>query len=197
MYINTITLQYPLSEQDIRAAMPNTSFPFPFPCPDDYAVVFPAPQPAYNTVTEYAKEIAPVLTSKGTWEQQWEVAPRFTEYTDENGVVHTVAEQEAAATAADQIAKNASVKASIIQQTQARLDVFAMTRNYDNILSACSYSTSPTLKFSTEGQYCVAQRDATWAKLLEIMDEVTAGTRPVPSGYAEIEPELPPLVWPN
>lgn len=186
MYINTVTLQYPLSEQDIRAAMPNTSFPFPFPCPDDYAVVFPAPPPAYNTVTEYAKEIAPVLTSKGTWEQQWEVVKRYDNQADED-----------AAVAADQAAQNAATQASIIQQTQARLDVFAMTRNYDNILSACSYSTSPTLKFSTEGQYCVAQRDATWAKLLEILDEVTAGTRPVPTGYAEIEPELPPLVWPN
>lgn len=89
------------------------------------------------------------------------------------------------------------VKNDIIQQTQARLDVFAMTRNYDNILSACTYATSPTTKFATEGQYCVAQRDATWAKLLEILADVEAGTRPVPTGYAEIEPELPPLVWPN
>lgn len=93
--------------------------------------------------------------------------------------------------------KKAAVKNDIIQQTQARLDVFAMTRNYDNILSACTYATSPTAKFATEGQYCVEQRDATWAKLLEILADVEAGTRPVPTGYAEIEPQLPPLVWPN
>lgn len=93
--------------------------------------------------------------------------------------------------------KKAAVKSEVIQQTQSRLDSFAQTRNYDNILSACTYATSPTTKFATEGQYCVAQRDATWAKLLEILADVEAGTRPVPSGYAEIEPELPPLVWPN
>lgn len=93
--------------------------------------------------------------------------------------------------------KKAAIKNDIIQQTQARLDTFAQTRNYDNILSACTYATSPTVKFSTEGQYCVTARDATWAKLLGILSEVEAGTRPVPTGYAEIEPELPPLVWPN
>ena len=52
-------------------------------------------------------------------------------------------------------------------------------------------------KFTAEGQYCVDARDATWAKLLEILAEIQAGTRPRPSGYADIEPELPLLVWPN
>lgn len=89
-----------------------------------------------------------------------------------------------------------TLKTDIIQQTQNRLDAFAKTRNYDNILSACTYATSPTAKFAAEGQYCVIQRDATWAKLLKILDDVSAGIRPVPAGYAEIEPELPPLIWP-
>ena len=74
---------------------------------------------------------------------------------------------------------------------------FARTRNYDGILSACTYATSPTPKFQTEGQYCVVARDATWARLYEILGEVEAGTRPVPSGYADIAPELPVLVWPT
>lgn len=197
MYINTITLQYPLSEQDIRREMPNTSFPVPFPCPDGYAVVFPAPPPAYNTVTEYAREIVPVLTSKGTWEQRWEVAPRFVEYTDEKRVVHTVAEQETAAIAADQAIRNTNIKTSIIQQTQQRLDQFAQTRNYDNILSATTYATAANPKFAQEGQYALQQREATWTKLLEILAEVESGTRPVPQGYEDIAPELPPLAWPT
>jgi len=107
------------------------------------------------------------------------------------------------ATVVDYVAPDVSVrppeevKDEVVQLTQIRLDSFAQDRGYDSILSACSYVSSSVVKFATEGQYCVSARDATWAKLLEILDEVVAGTRPMPSGYAEIEPELPPLVWPN
>lgn len=38
--------------------------------------------------------------------------------------------------------------------------------------------------------------DATWAKCYEILGEVEAGTRPLPSGYEEIAPELPVPSWP-
>ncbi len=64
-------------------------------------------------------------------------------------------------------------------------------------MSACTYSDSLVQKFRTEGQYCLAQRDNTWAKLYEILAEVEAGTRPFPSGFADIEPDLPVLEWPN
>lgn len=107
-YINTTTNQYPITEQDIRALYPNTSFPFPFVAPDTYTVVFPTPQPELNSILEIAIEIEPELTSKNVWEQRWEVRSRFSEYTDEQGVVHTVAQQEAAAIAVDQAAKKAS-----------------------------------------------------------------------------------------
>ena len=83
-----------------------------------------------------------------------------------------------------------------VDATQQRLDDFARTRGYDGILSACTYATSPTPRFAAEGQYCVEARDATWAKLYEMLDEVLAGTRPMPSGYADVEPELPALAWP-
>lgn len=104
-YINTQTHQYPVSEQDIRNFNPNTSFPTPFVAPDEYAVVFPAPQPTHDPIIQAVREIAPVLTDKGHYEQQWEVVPRFVEYTDEEGVTHTVAEQEAAAIEADRKSK--------------------------------------------------------------------------------------------
>lgn len=83
-----------------------------------------------------------------------------------------------------------------VDGTQSRLDAFAQTRNYDGILSACTYATSTVPKFQAEGQYCVEARDATWAKLYQIMAEVQAGTRPMPSGYADIEGDLPVLQWP-
>lgn len=94
-YINTISLQQ-LSESEIRAAFTNTSFPNPFVPPDGYAYVFPAPQPAHNPVTQAVRETTPVLTAKGHWEQQWEVVPRYTDYTDGDGVLHTADEQMAA-----------------------------------------------------------------------------------------------------
>lgn len=97
MFINTETLQYPVSEQDIKAANPNASFPVPFVAPDPYSWVFPAPQPAYDPISQVVREIAPELTEKGHYEQRYEVVPRFVEYTDPEDVVHTVAEQIAAA----------------------------------------------------------------------------------------------------
>ena len=93
-------------------------------------------------------------------------------------------------------AVQAKLQKDIVAQTQQRLDTFARTRNYDNILSACTYATSAAPQFATEGQYCVSARDATWTVLYQIMDEVNAGSRPAPTGYADIEPDLPTLAWP-
>lgn len=84
----------------------------------------------------------------------------------------------------------------ITQAAQARLDAFAQTRNYDGILSACTYATSAVPQFSAEGQAAVNARDATWSTLYQIMGEVQAGTRPVPTSFADIEADLPELAWP-
>jgi hypothetical protein len=89
------------------------------------------------------------------------------------------------------------IKEIIVESTQKRLDDFAKTRNYDGILSACTYATSTVEKFRIEGQYCVEARDATWSKLYEILNEVETGVRPMPSGYSDIQSELPPLQWPD
>lgn len=92
---------------------------------------------------------------------------------------------------------NDEVIASLTAQIQKRLDDFAKTRNYDGILSACTYATSTVPKFAAEGQYCVQVRDATWAAGYALMDEVLAGSRPVPASIADIESELPALAWPT
>ena len=179
MYINTTTSQYPVSEAEIRAAYPNTSFATPFQPPEDYAVVFPAPQPAFDPITQGVREIAPELTNKGWYEQRWETYAL-----------------DAATIAANQAAADKALYDGIVAATQQRLDTFAQGRGYDSILSACTYASSSVVKFATEGQYCVDARDATWEALLTMLAEVQAGTRPRPSGYADIEAELPPLVWP-
>jgi len=88
------------------------------------------------------------------------------------------------------------IQSEIIQAVQLRLDTFAQSRNYDSILSACTYATSVIQKFSTEGQCAVNARDMTWAELYTVLGEVQGGLRPMPTGYAEIEPELPLLEWP-
>lgn len=90
MYINKITKQHSISEQDIRNLNPNTSFSTPFVAPEPYAWVFPSPQPTVTNL-QVAREIAPVLTDKGHYEQQWEVADKFQDTPEA-----TKAEQEAA-----------------------------------------------------------------------------------------------------
>ena len=92
--------------------------------------------------------------------------------------------------------KPPSVQDLIVAATQARLDAFAQTRNYDGILSACTYATSTVPKFQAEGQYAVNARDNTWDTLYAFMAEVQLGTRPMPSGFADVEPLLPTLAWP-
>lgn len=72
MYINTETLAYPVSEQDIKALYPNTSFPVPFVPPEQYAFVVPTAEPEYNHMTQGVREAAPVLNDQ-TWTQTWEV----------------------------------------------------------------------------------------------------------------------------
>jgi hypothetical protein len=75
-YINTET-KTEHSEADIRALYPLTSFTHPFVPPEGFAVVFPAPPPAYDAITQFAREIAPELTAKGHYEQRWEVVELF------------------------------------------------------------------------------------------------------------------------
>lgn len=90
-----------------------------------------------------------------------------------------------------------AIRAEIVQATQARLDAFARTRNYDDIKSASDYAGCSVPKFASEGTYCRDARAETWAKLYEMLAEVEAGTRPMPAGFADVEAELPALVWPQ
>lgn len=91
----------------------------------------------------------------------------------------------------------AQLQDEVVHATQQRLDDFARTRNYDGILSLCTYATSGVAKFAAEGQYGVTIRDATWATLYQILAEVQSGIRPIPSGFASIENDLPAMEWPQ
>jgi hypothetical protein len=134
--------------------------------------------PAYDLVTQQRSEIDPLLVD-GVWTQQWLVTALAAEVI-----------------AANQITAVAALQEAIVAATQARLDDFAQTRNYDSILSACTYTGSEKPKFAAEGQYAKDARDDTWAALYAILAEVQAGTRPMPTGFEDVEPDLPILAWP-
>ena len=104
-----------------------------------------------------------------------------------------------------------SLMASIVAQTQKRLDDFSATRVYDSVDSMAKYINltdaqiaslaeplqSIVLGFRAETSYHSLQVAATWAKLILIQNEVMAGTRAMPSGYEDIEADLPELSWPE
>ena len=85
---------------------------------------------------------------------------------------------------------------SLTNSVQQLLDSKAKERNYDNILSLCTYATSVNPTFSAEGQAGVEWRDAVWAKCYQVLDEVNSGTREVPT-KEELLSELPTFTWPN
>jgi len=90
----------------------------------------------------------------------------------------------------------ASTKSRLTSAVQSMLDDKAKERNYDSILSLCSYATSPTAKFSDEGQAGVSWRDEVWAKGYAILADVESGERAIPT-VDELLAELPSFVWPG
>lgn len=79
---------------------------------------------------------------------------------------------------------------------QEHLDAVAQARLYDGILSLCSYATSADPVFAAEAQAGVAWRDAVWRLGYQLMDEVIAGERELPT-REELLALLPPMEWPD
>jgi hypothetical protein len=178
MWIKPDTKQTFLTHSDIRSAFSNVSFPVVMSDDDIASVgvlpVTQTPKPTYDRRVKRVEEVTPILDV--VWKQQWQVV----DLSD-----------------AEKTAMALQIKQEIIDSTQNRLNTFANTRYYDEILSLCTYATSPNPKFKAEGQYGVEVRDSTWALLYKMLDDVQTGKRPMPSGYSEIESELPILQWPN
>lgn len=174
---NGTILKYPYYLSDLYSDNPDTSFPDNLLSIDvdlsDWRVykIMPVARPEYNQNTHVATEATPALVN-GVWTQQWAI------------------------TALDAGVANARIQANVVAAVQARLDTFANTRNYDGILSACTYATSQVPKFAAEGQRAVDLRDSTWNALYTILAEVQAGNRVV-LVYTDIESELPVLSWNN
>jgi hypothetical protein len=77
---------------------------------------------------------------------------------------------------------------------QAHLDAAARYRNYDDIVSACSYAGAPN-PFQAEAQAFITWRGKVWEKCYSIMDDVESGKRTAPT-IAGLIAELPALVLP-
>lgn len=67
-------------------------------------------------------------------------------------------------------------------RVQRWLDGQARALGYDDIKSAVSYADEPAVpRFQQEGQALRRLRSLAWARCYEIMDQVKAGQRPVPT----------------
>lgn len=88
------------------------------------------------------------------------------------------------------------VRENLTAAVQRYLDTTAQERNYDNIMSLCTYATSGNATFSAEGQAGVEWRDQVWSQCYDILDDVMAGTRATPTPD-ELIAELPTILWPD
>ena len=89
----------------------------------------------------------------------------------------------------------AQTQGALTEAVQAHMDAVARTHNYDGILSLCTYAASKHTKFESEGAAGVLWRDACWAAGYQVIDDVHAGKRAVPTPE-ELVAELPEMIWP-
>lgn len=173
MHIELATQDYPLTLDAIRQKRPRMSIPANAIEIPGFAPVAPSIQPVPAPGNKVV-EAAPVETTPGNWQQQWVEAPL------------TQAEID--------MVTQATLK-GLTDAVQRHLDNTARQRNYDGILSACTYAASTNPQFATEGQACMAWRDAVWAACYQVNSEVQNGTRAVPT-EAELLALLPTMTWP-
>lgn len=85
------------------------------------------------------------------------------------------------------------VQAQLTNAVQLVLDSKAQELNYDSCLSVCSYIDTGVPKFDAEGRAFRAWRSQVWAKGYEILAQVQAGQRAIPT-EEQLIAELPKLV---
>ena len=95
-----------------------------------------------------------------------------------------------------QVTQNARLEVDLTRTLQAMLDARARERNYDGILSLCSYAASANPKFSAEGMAGVRWRDAVWAYAHGVLNDALAGRIPTPTAES-IVAGAPTFSWPD
>jgi len=88
-----------LTQGEVRGLHPFTSFPAVWDASTCDAIgvdpILPSPQPTPSLLeTVYADGV--VQDSLGNWVEKWSTRPLFSDYTDEDGVLHTRVKQEQA-----------------------------------------------------------------------------------------------------
>lgn len=77
---------------------------------------------------------------------------------------------------------------------QNYMDSVVHERGYDNIHTAVTYSNSTDETFRNEGLAALAWRDAVWRTCYNLLDQIKAGEREIPSTDELLE-ILPRLEW--
>ena len=85
------------------------------------------------------------------------------------------------------------IQKQLTDAVQHVLDSKAQELLYDNCLSVCSYVDTGVPKFDAEGKAFRVWRSAVWAKGYEILAQVQAGQRAIPT-EEQLIAELPQLV---
>lgn len=172
-----VVVAYPYTVAAFRVDHPRVGLPAqPTTTQLEEVGLFPVlPSAAPSDSIDLVWEEAPPVLVNGVWTQQWVSRP--------------AGPQEIAQ-------RQQEIRDRITRRVQQRLDDFARTRGYDDIVSACSYATSTHAKYGPEGRYCVTAREETWDVMFSIEAQVQSGLRPIPLTYEEIESELPVLAWP-
>lgn len=176
-YINIDTLEYPVYEHVIKQRYKNKSWPSTFIPPAEYQEVLTTNRPVVDKWLKKVVEISPIKEND-KWYKAWQIIDLSEQ---EKERIFTIALY--------------NIKKDFSEQVQSRLNLFARTRGYDDIVTACSYSLSLDPIFKLEGQRCVELRDATWKKLYEIIAEIGEKRRSFTNNFKDIEIELPSLSW--
>ena len=87
----------------------------------------------------------------------------------------------------------ARIQKQLTDAVQHVLDAKAQELLYDSCLSACSYVDTGFPKFDAEGRAFRSWRSAVWSKGYEILAQVQAGQRAIPT-EEQLIAELPKLV---
>lgn len=90
----------------------------------------------------------------------------------------------------------AHIQQQLTSAVRLHLDEIAHQRNYDSIITAVSYSTSPHPKYGPEGIAARDWRDEVWDTCYQILADCQEGKRTIPTKEELIE-GLPPMEWPT
>lgn len=76
-----------------------------------------------------------------------------------------------------------------------KLNAWAQSRGYNDIDRLVSYASSKDVQRSIEGQRGVDQRDALYDAYYAYVEQVKAGTQPIPKAISDILKHIPDPVW--